>query len=413
MQDREDPAGAVLEFAGHDTAEQCGAGAVVNFDFGDGTGESGIAVKDNDPVAGCASGELGCEPIGLRGGVLERFCGELAFGVVVAVVVVAVIRIAGVVIEGGLWKESERVSAISREPFAGGSAGSRFAGAFDEDAYVTADKFGIVFFGNAVLEFEHFVVATAFDVFGDVIRVEFVGFGTAAGAVFEDEAVFEAAVTDELHAFFEAVFGFAAEADNEVTGDGTVGHKFADSVHHFAVFFDGVTAFHAFEDIIAAGLSRDVEVLHDLWQIANGLQQIVGHIPGEIGDKADAFDTGDAVELFEEIGESNESAVFGVFVAVDCLSKERDFADPLIGQKPGFLEDVCGWTTLFGAACCRDHAVGTELIAADHNADEGLKRGGPHFGIPEWIPGLKAVGDFFAGAVFSSEADGFELCAGG
>jgi hypothetical protein len=64
MQDGEHQAGAVLEFAGDDAAEQGGAGAVVDFDIGDGAGESGVTIEDDDAIAGGASGELGGESIG-------------------------------------------------------------------------------------------------------------------------------------------------------------------------------------------------------------------------------------------------------------------------------------------------------------------------------------------------------------
>jgi hypothetical protein len=218
------------------------------------------------------------------------------FGIVIVMWMI-VVRLA----ELCVWKQGEGVSAVSGETFACGASGGGLAGAFDENGYTAADEFGVVFFGDAILEFEHFLVAAAFDIVGDVIGEEFVGFGTGAGAVFEDKAVFEAAVSDELHAFFEAGFGFAAEAYDEVAGDGAVGDEFADAEHHFAVVFDGVAAFHAFEDIVTAGLSGYVQVFHDLWEIADGLQEVVGHIAWKVGDEADTFDAIDLMELFEEV----------------------------------------------------------------------------------------------------------------
>jgi len=200
-----------------------------------------------------------------------------------------------------VWEEGEWVSAVSGKTFASGASGSRFAGAFDENGDTSADEFGVVFFGDAILEFKHVLVAAAFDIVGDVIGEQFVGFGSGARAVFEDEAVFEAAVANELQAFFEAGFRFSAEANDEVAGDGAVRDEFADAVHHFAVVFDGVAAFHAFEDIITAGLSGDVQVFHDLWEIADGLQEVVGHIAWKVGDEANAFDSIDLMELFEEV----------------------------------------------------------------------------------------------------------------
>jgi hypothetical protein len=43
----------------------------MNFDIGNGAGESGVAIEDDDTIAGGSSGELGGKSLGLWGGVLE------------------------------------------------------------------------------------------------------------------------------------------------------------------------------------------------------------------------------------------------------------------------------------------------------------------------------------------------------
>ena len=243
------------------------------------------------------------------------------------------------------------------------------------------------------MQFQHFVIASSFDLFRDVIGVQFVGFGAGAGAVLKDEAVFEAAVTNQLHAFLEGFVGFPAEADDEVAGHGAARNDVIDACHHFAVVFDSVAAFHASEHFVAAGLGGHVQVFHDFRQVAYGLQQVGRHVSWEAGDKAYALDPADVVESFQQFGQADQSSVFCVFVAVDGLSQQRDFAHTLIGQQLCFLNDVFRRATLFRSAGCRHHAVGAEFVTADHDADKSLKRRRAHFGIAERIIALKAVGD--------------------
>ena len=83
-----------------------------------------------------------------------------------------------------------------------------------------------------------------------------------------------------------------------------------------------------------------MDVPADLGEVADGLEQVVGHVVGEVGDELDPLDAGDVVNSFEQIGEAAGAAVgLPVMVAVDRLAQEGDFLDPLIGQQPGLRQD--------------------------------------------------------------------------
>lgn len=88
------------------------------------------------------------------------------------------------------------------------------------------------------------------------------------------------------------------------------------------------------------------------------------------------------------------------------MSEERDFPDPFVGELTDFADDVPGGAALFRTAGRGDDAIGTKLVAADHDPDEGLMGEGRISRIAEGIVTLEAVGDLLAGGVSPVEADG-------
>lgn len=215
-EDREERSGAlsVLEFLRDDRTDESRAGTVFDIGIHHAADEAGITFKDDDAIATGATGELN---------------GSVGIAIVVMIVI------------GGL----------SFGLFPGSFFLGSFTEAFDEDFLLSAYEGDVVLFTDLILEIEHFIVAAAFDVFRDVVGVEIVGPGAGAGAVFEDEAIFETALADEIHALLEGVFGFATEANDEIAGDGAIGDCLANPLEHFAVLFDGIAAFHPLEDVVA------------------------------------------------------------------------------------------------------------------------------------------------------------------
>ena len=78
-----------------------------------------------------------------------------------------------------------------------------------------------------------------------------------------------------------------------------------------------------------------------------------------------------------------------------------------------FADDVCRWTALFRTASRRDHAVGTEFIAANHDSNESLKWRWSHFRVAKRIVALEAIRDFFTRAFTTSQTDGLYLSSFG
>src|SRR4051812_49032373 len=179
-----------------------------------------------------------------------------------------------------------------------------FAGAFDQNLNLLADEGLIVGFADFVLKGEEFVVAVAFDFVRDIVGKELGAFGAGAFAVFEDEAVFEAALADEVHRELELGVGLAAEADDEVTADSNTGHPLLRSNDHLAIVFDRVAALHPHQNIVRTALRWNVQILTDFWQIPDSGQEIVRHVLGIVRDKLDAFYAVDCMQAFEQVAQS-------------------------------------------------------------------------------------------------------------
>ena len=177
----------------------------------------------------------------------------------------------------------------------------RLGRAFDQDFKSVADKGQIVFHTDGVLNGEEVVIAAFFGFFRNVVRIKIMRLGAATGAVFEDEAVFEAASLDQSDGLFEGFFGLSTEPDNEVAGDSTAGNCLVNSGHHFVVLGDGVEAFHAFKHFVAATLGRYVDVSKDFRDITNSLEEVVGHVLGEAGDEFDSTKVGNAIQSEQEV----------------------------------------------------------------------------------------------------------------
>ena len=178
------------------------------------------------------------------------------------------------------------------------------------------------------------------------------------------------------------------------------------SLHHLAVVADRVSPLHSSEDFVAPRLRRDVEIAADLRQIADGLKQVQRHVLRVVRDEFDSLDSVCVVNQLEQICKSVFFAVFDVPIAVDRLAEKSDLLHALSGERSDFGGDLTGRAALFRSACHRDDAVGTELVAANHDPHKGLVRRRPHLRIPQRIVALKTAGDLSPRTVPATEADG-------
>ncbi len=89
------------------------------------------------------------------------------------------------------------------------------------------------------------------------------------------------------------------------------------------------------------------------------------------GGEADAHFRGCIGYHCQQAGKVDGLAAFGlVAVAVDVLSEEGGFLEATGAEIGEFSQDAFGRARAFASAGIGDNAVGTEIIASAHDADE-------------------------------------------
>ncbi len=113
----------------------------------------------------------------------------------------------------------------------------------------------------------------------------------------------EAQLLQQVKAALELGFSLAAEADDDVGGEGGAGDDVADAVRPLQVLLDGVAAAHAGQKLVVRGLDGDVEVLADLGEVGHGADDAFGHVTGGGGEEADTPQFWGLVDSGEQVGQ--------------------------------------------------------------------------------------------------------------
>src|SRR5581483_11291067 len=149
-----------------------------------------------------------------------------------------------------------------------------------------------------------------------------------------------------------------------------------------------------------------MQVRTNLRQSSHGIEQIVAHVARKIGDELDPFDARRVVDASQQICESWPTAVAQiVLIAVDGLAEQSDLFCPFRGELANLGRDFFRMPALFWTPHAGHDAVGTELVAADHDPHVRLKARWPHRWIAERIVALEAVLNLRATGIASSQAD--------
>ena len=215
---------------------------------------------------------------------------------------------------------------------------------------------------------------------GDVVLQVAPGDGAGPRGVGGHVDLVEAQLLQQVKAALELGFSLAAEANDDVGGEGGGGDDVADAVHPLQVLLDSVAAAHAGEDVVVGGLDGDVEVLADLGEVGHGADDAFGHVTGVGGEEADTPQLWGVVDGGEQVGEVR--LVVQIFaVGLDGLAQEGDLAHAVGTVGCDLAGDIVDGAGALAAAAVGDDAVGAELIAAVDDGDEG----GGAFGLGEGV----------------------------
>ena len=193
----------------------------------------------------------------------------------------------------------------------------------------------------------------------------------------------------------------AAEAHDHVGADGQARDRFAHALQALLVMRDGVLAPHPSEDLVVAGLDREVERRADRRRAGHRVDEAVGQVPGVRRDESQAGNgrpsvgTAQGADRLDQLGEIGPrraidslpgSARLGhvgetalrrqvVPVAVDVLAEERDLAVARGGERPRLLDHLVERPAPLRSPAERHDAVRARLVAAvDDREPRGDRR---------------------------------------
>ena len=102
-----------------------------------------------------------------------------------------------------------------------------------------------------------------------------VGEGVGAHGEFEHIGVVVAHASKDVEGGLMVLFGLAAEAGDDIGGDGAVGQVAAYGIDAVQIPFARVAAVHAFQHAAAAALHGQMDILADVVVARHDLQQLV------------------------------------------------------------------------------------------------------------------------------------------
>src|SRR5690554_1925275 len=204
---------------------------------------------------------------------------------------------------------------------------------------------------------------------------------TRAGAVDEAEGHIKADVVDQLHGVLEILIGFTREADDEIRGEADVRADLAQAAQLGFVLQRRVAALHGCQNAVGAALHRQVQVADQLRNPLIDLDLSIAELYRVRGCVADAIDTVDGGNHFDQLRQVHLVAVVGIAtIGVYVLPQQVHFAHTLGGQVGYFGDDIVYRAADFLAAGVGHHAEGAVFAAAFHDGNERRRAVGTRFG---------------------------------
>src|ERR1043166_5700089 len=247
-----------------------------------------------------------------------------------------------------------------------------FARAFDQDLEPLTDTVAVLPRSNFVNHAQEARVALFFDFLRNLIRHGRSG-RVAADGVFEDESVIKIDFARERKSLLEIGLALAGKADDEIGGHAHLRLNLAQLVDDPEKSFARVAAVHEFKHAVAPALHRDVRALDELRQARVGFNQIVSVTFRVRRSEADALQSLDLVDGFEQLHEGR-LAIFRADLAPPItrhdLAQQRDLLHAARRQLLALGDDFLDGPASLFPACVRHDAKGAILIATLHDADE-------------------------------------------
>src|SRR4051812_25415174 len=207
----------------------------------------------------------------------------------------------------------------------------------------------------------------------DELAREVRGLGVAARRVDEREGAVEADLLGDLERLCEVRLGLPREADDDVGRDRAVRNVLADQRDAVHEALAPVGPAHALEDLRAAGLQREVDVLRDVRELGMRADHVLGHVRGMRARVADALDPSDRRDGVEELREAARPRTQAGPVAVDVLAEQRHLLDAVLRELLDLGDELLERAADLAAPGRGDDAEGALHVAAGGDLDPGLE----------------------------------------
>ena len=201
-----------------------------------------------------------------------------------------------------------------------------------------------------------------------------------ARRIFEAEGPIIPCLAHQLQRVLKLLPRLAGESNDQIRRQGDIRAGRPQAPHQLQILRRAIAPVHAPEDLIIAGLHRQMQMVAQLRQAAKGLDQLVGEILGVARHKTDTLQPLDRVDLLQQPGKGYR-LLQSTTVAVHILPQQGDFLDPLVHQLPDLRKDLGAVAAALPAPHIGHNAVGAVVVAAIHNRYPGgaaLYPGGRH-----------------------------------
>lgn len=242
-----------------------------------------------------------------------------------------------------------------------------------------------------------------FHVFGDIIRHSTVSMSALTHRVGEQEGLFVLHFLNQWKSIFEFLFGFIAEASDEVTGERHSRHDAADLGNERKVALTGVVPPHPEKHFSITTLSWQMNLLADIGFFCHNMQKRIRKILGVRRRESKSNFRSSIRYSIHKLSKSNPSAISQleclvetirinvpaihersfrplalellIMVRIDVLPKQSDFSNTLFAQVFDFILYRVHWSWPFSSSGERHNAKRAHIIASPHYWDPRMERG--------------------------------------
>ena len=200
------------------------------------------------------------------------------------------------------------------------------------------------------------------------------GIGARTFGILEKESTVVAHFAHQGERLLIILFRLGVETAEKVGRNGTIRNQPADSRDPVQVPFARIFTVHHLQDARTARLSRQVNHLAQVVVCRNHAQRIVAHVFRMRRGEADTHGREGLGHPFQQNGEGDLFRSVVVEVRVDILSQQRHLLETLLLHVANLVEDALQVAAPFASACVGHDTIGTEIVAATHDADKARNR---------------------------------------